>query len=162
MQGAGAALARSHERLEALVHYVLLVYLLENVGPDHRMQICLHILEDQVNVAVIVRLQHILELHDVLVVAHLLQEDDLAVSALRVCGVLERIKNLLERHHVLRLLVMCLPPSKEVFFQILIILSSISSDTYFSGTAKKFAQLCLIEYSAVYSSITRADRIPGK
>ena len=99
----------AHERLKALVHDVLLVDLLQDVGADDRVQVRLHVLEDQVDVAVIVRFEHVLELHDVLVVAHLLQEDDLAEGALGVRRVLKRVKDLLQRHHILRLLIVRLP-----------------------------------------------------
>ena len=48
---------------------------------------------------------NILQLHDILVLAHLLEEDDLPVRPLRVGRVLEGVEDLLQRHHLLRLLV---------------------------------------------------------
>ena len=47
------------ERLQQLVHDVRLVDLFQDVRPNHRMQVCLHVLEHQVDVAVILRLQHV-------------------------------------------------------------------------------------------------------
>ena len=44
-----------------LVHDVLLVHILQDVCSDHRMQICLHVLKDEVDVLVILRFVHVLE-----------------------------------------------------------------------------------------------------
>ena len=55
-------------------------------------------------------------------------------------------------HYSEFILVICLPPSKDEDLSVLIIFSSIASSTYFPGIAKKFAQLCLLDISAVYSS----------
>ena len=55
-----------------MIHDVLLMNVLENIGPYRRVQICLHVLKYEIDVAVIVRLEHILELHYVLVLLHLL------------------------------------------------------------------------------------------
>ena len=49
------------ERPEQLVHDELLVDVLQDVGPDDRMQVRLHVLEHQVDVPVILRFQHILQ-----------------------------------------------------------------------------------------------------
>ena len=71
------------ERLEQLVHDVLLVDLLQDVGANHRVQVRLHVLEDEIDVPVVLRLQHVQKPNDVFVVVHLLQEHDLAERALR-------------------------------------------------------------------------------
>jgi hypothetical protein len=47
------------ERLEELVHDVLLVHLLQDVGADHGVQVGLHVLEHQVYVLVVLRAQHV-------------------------------------------------------------------------------------------------------
>ena len=47
------------ERLEQLVHDVLLVDLLQDVGPDHCVQVCLHVVKDKVDVLVILSLDHV-------------------------------------------------------------------------------------------------------
>ena len=51
------------------------------------MQVGLHELKHEVDVAVVMRPQHVLQAHDVVVAAELLQEDDLAERALfaRLC-----------------------------------------------------------------------------
>jgi hypothetical protein len=46
--------------------------LLKNIGSDNSMEICVHELEHQVNVSVIVGLQYIPQLDDVFVVVELL------------------------------------------------------------------------------------------
>eukprot|EP00964_Phaeocystis_antarctica_P095252 scaffold61765_cov60-Phaeocystis_antarctica.AAC.2 len=155
------------ERLERLPRDVLLVDVLQDRGADGGVQVGLHDLEDEVDVAVVVRLQAVDQRHDVLVTSHLLrrrtaevqrcrgaeahgrrawqrrraevpsrrrctraeqggsagarrgpserldvargsphlEEHDLAERALRVGRVLERVEYLLERHHLLRLLI---------------------------------------------------------
>ena len=54
-------LARVHvlERPEELVHDVLLVHVLQDVGTDHGVQVGLHVLKDQVQVAVVLGLEHV-------------------------------------------------------------------------------------------------------
>ena len=54
---------------DALVDDELLVHRLENVGADHCMQVGFHVVKDQVDVAVVLSLEHILQTDDVLVVA---------------------------------------------------------------------------------------------
>ncbi len=49
------------QRLEELVHDILLVDLLQNVCPDDSMQVCLHVVEHQVDIPVILGLHHIQE-----------------------------------------------------------------------------------------------------
>ena len=64
---------RAHQGFVALVHYVLFVDLLKNIRTDHSMEVCLHVLEDEIDVAVVVCLKHILKFYDVLVLVHLWQ-----------------------------------------------------------------------------------------
>jgi hypothetical protein len=47
------------KRPEYLVHDVLLVDLFQDVGTDYSMEVCLHILKDKVDVAVVLGLKHI-------------------------------------------------------------------------------------------------------
>ena len=97
------------EGLEELVHGVLLVDVLEDAGPDDGVEVSLHVLEDQVDVPVIVSLQHVQQLDDVLVPMQLLQEHDLPEGPLGISGILEGIKDLLEGHCLPSLLVDSLP-----------------------------------------------------
>ena len=60
------------QTLQALVDNVLLVDVFENVGPDDRMQICVHKIEDKIDVAVILGPNHILKSDYVLVSSQLL------------------------------------------------------------------------------------------
>lgn len=59
------------------------------------MEICLHELEDEVEILVIFCADDLVQLDDVGVV-ELLQEDDLAEGALGIGGMLEGIEDLLE------------------------------------------------------------------
>lgn len=59
------------------------------------MEICLHELEDEVEILVIFSADDLVELDDVGVV-EFLEEDDLAEGALGVGGMLESIEDLLE------------------------------------------------------------------
>lgn len=55
------------ERLEALVHDVLLVDVFQNVGANHDVQVDLHVLKHKINVPVIVRLEDVQQTNDVFV-----------------------------------------------------------------------------------------------
>jgi len=101
-QPAGVAV---EQRLEALVHDELLVHRLEDVGADDGVEVGLHVVEDEVDVLVVLRLQHVLQPDDVLVPRQPLQVHDLAERALRVGGVLEGVEDLLEGDRLLVLLV---------------------------------------------------------
>ena len=61
-------------------------------------QVSLHVLEDQVDVAIVVSLEHAEQRDDILVPGHLLQKHDFAVRALRIGRVLEGVKDLFECH----------------------------------------------------------------
>mmetsp|Transcript_69371 Transcript_69371/g.187542 ORF Transcript_69371/g.187542 Transcript_69371/m.187542 type:complete len:334 (-) Transcript_69371:17-1018(-) len=104
-------LARVHvlQRLQQLVDDVLLVNVLQDVGTDDGVQIRLHVVADEVDVQIIVRLQHVEEPDDVLVPVQLLQEHNLPESPLRVRGILEGVEALLQGHHLVGLLVDRLP-----------------------------------------------------
>jgi hypothetical protein len=84
------------EALEYLVYDILLVDVFENVGTDYGVQVGVHEVEHQVDVAVVFRPDHVLEADDVLVSRQLLEEDDLSEGTLGVGGVLECIEVLLE------------------------------------------------------------------
>ena len=101
-QPAGVAV---EQRLEALVHDELLVHRLEDVGADDGVEVGLHVVEDEVDVLVVLRLQHVLQPDDVLVPRQPLQVHDLAEGALCVGRVLEGVKDLLQRDDPLGLLV---------------------------------------------------------
>mmetsp|Transcript_35640 Transcript_35640/g.57417 ORF Transcript_35640/g.57417 Transcript_35640/m.57417 type:complete len:443 (+) Transcript_35640:359-1687(+) len=100
-------LSRMHEleRLEELIDDVLLVNLLQDVGTDYRMQIRLHVVADEVNVLIIVGLEHIQQPYDVFVAVEFLQEHDLAESSLRIGGVLEGVEALLQGNNLASLFV---------------------------------------------------------
>lgn len=59
------------------------------------MKVCLHKLENQVEILIVLRADHLVQLHDVRMV-QLLQESNLAESSLGVGGVLKGIEDLLE------------------------------------------------------------------
>ena len=64
-----------------------------------------HVLKHQVDVTVIVGLQHVAKTDDVVVARHLLQVHDLAEGALRIGGILEGVEDFLQGHHLLGALV---------------------------------------------------------
>ena len=97
------------EALEHLVDNVLLVDVLEDVRTDDGVQIRVHKVKHQVDVAVVFRAHHVLEPDNILVARKLLQENDLAEGALGVRGILERIEVLFQRHDLLGALINCLP-----------------------------------------------------
>jgi hypothetical protein len=97
------------EAFEYLVDNVLLVDVLENVGADDRVQVCVHEVEDQVDVSVVLGADHVLQPDDVLVPSQLLQEDDFTEGALCVRGVLEGVEVLFKRDDLLGALVDGLP-----------------------------------------------------
>ena len=97
------------EALEYLIDDVLLVDIFQNVRADYSVQICVHEVEDQVDVAVVFGAHHVLQTDDVLVSGQFLKENNLAEGALRVCSVLESVKVFLECHDFLGALVDCLP-----------------------------------------------------
>ena len=74
--------------LEELVHGVLFVNLLENVCADDCVQVGLYVLEHQVAVSIVLRLEHIQHANYVLVIVDLLQEHDLSEGALSVGRIL--------------------------------------------------------------------------
>lgn len=69
---------------------------LQNVCPDHCVQVCVHEVEHKVDVAVVLGADHVLQSNDVFVASQFLQEDNLAEGALCVRGVLEGVEVLLE------------------------------------------------------------------
>lgn len=75
---------------------------------DYVVQICLHKLEEQVDVLVIISPDGIVQLDDVGVL-ELLQNLDLAIGTLGIRRMLECIEDLLQGHHLLGPLVFHLP-----------------------------------------------------
>ena len=80
-----------------LINDELLVLVLEDALPNETMKIDLHELEDEVDVFVVFGFDDVQQLDNVLVL-ELLEEHDLPVCTLGVCGVLEGVKYLLERN----------------------------------------------------------------
>ena len=78
--------------LEDLVHDVLLVNVFKDIGSNDGVQVGVHEVKYQVNVAVVFGTDHILQNNDVLVASQLLQENNFSEGALRVRCVLERIE----------------------------------------------------------------------
>lgn len=102
---------RVHElqALQVLVDDVLLVDVFEDVGSDDRMQVSIHEVEDEVDIAVIFSSNHILQPDNVLVACQLLQKDNLAKYPLGISRVLESVKVLLESDNLFGSLVDGLP-----------------------------------------------------
>ena len=73
------------------------------------MQVSVHEVENEVNVAIVFSANHILQSNDVLMACQLLQKDDLAEGSLCVRGVLEGVEVLFKGHDFLCSLVDGLP-----------------------------------------------------
>ena len=97
------------QALEALIHDVLLVDVLEDVSSDNSMEIGIHEIEHQIDVAIVFSTDNILQSNDVLVTNQLLQEDDFTEGTLCISCILESIKVLLYGHNLLGSLVDSLP-----------------------------------------------------
>ncbi|GIX62733.1 uncharacterized protein BcabD6B2_21680 [Babesia caballi] len=95
--------------LNNLVENVLFVHLLQNIYPDNGVQIRVDILEGEVEIAVIFRGVYLLQLHDVVGLAQVMQEHNLPVGPLRIRGVPKSVEYFLQRYHLLGLLVDHLP-----------------------------------------------------
>lgn len=93
---------------EYLVHDEAVMDILEYLLADGVVQICLHVLEDQVQVLVVVGTQDIVQLYYILV-AQLMQVANLPVRALGVDRVLEGIEDLLQRKGRVTLTITHLP-----------------------------------------------------
>lgn len=97
------------QTLETLVNDVLLVYVLENVCSNDRVQVSVHKVEHEVDVAIVLGSDCVLQSNDVLVAIQLLQKDDLAEGPLRIGGILESVEVLLQGDDLLGPLVNGLP-----------------------------------------------------
>ena len=97
------------QAFQVLVDDVLLVDVFEDVGSDNSMQVSIHEIEDEVDIAIVLRANHILKPNNVLVTRQLLQKDDFTERALRICCILESVEILLQSDNLLGTLVNCLP-----------------------------------------------------
>lgn len=93
------------QALEHLIDDVLLVDVFEDVRADHSMQICIHEIEHQVDITIVLGPDHVLQADNVLVTRQLLQENDLSEGTLRVCCVLESVEVFLQCNDLFSLLV---------------------------------------------------------
>lgn len=74
-------------RLQQLIHDVLFVHVFENgLAFDHVVQVGLHVLEHEVNVAVVVRFDYVVQFDDVRVLRELFKEHDFTIGALFGCN----------------------------------------------------------------------------
>lgn len=97
------------EAFEHLVNDVLLVDVLQDVGSDHSMQVCIHEIKHKVNISVVFCSNYILQPDDVFVAGQLLEENDLSESPLRIGSILKGVEVFLKGNDVLGLLVDCFP-----------------------------------------------------
>lgn len=97
------------QALQYLVDDVLLVNVFQDVSANYSMQVSVHEVEYQVDVAVVLGADHVLQADDVLVAGELLQEDNFSECALRIRCILECIEVLLQSHYFLGLLINSLP-----------------------------------------------------
>lgn len=97
------------EALEVLIDDVLLVNVLQNVGPDHCMQIGVHEIEDQVDITIVFSSNHVLQSNYILMASELLQKYDLAEGPLGISGILEGVEVLFQGDNLLRPLIYGFP-----------------------------------------------------
>ena len=97
------------QALKALVNNVLLVDVLENIGPNDSLLVRVHEVKIEINIPVILSLNHILKPNDILVPIQLLQEHHLSESPLSVSRILESVKILFQRDNFLGSLINGLP-----------------------------------------------------
>ena len=84
------------DALENLIHDELVVNVFEDLLSDGVVQVCLHILKDQIEVLVILRTDNIMQFNYVFMV-QFVQIANFAICALGVDGVLEGVKNFFKR-----------------------------------------------------------------
>ena len=77
-----------------LVNYKLLVHLLEDSRPDDRVQVRLHVLEDQVQILLVLRFYYVQQLYDVLVLVQLLQKHHFPEGSLSIGCIVECVEHL--------------------------------------------------------------------
>lgn len=97
------------QALKHLIDDILLVDVFEDIGTDDGVEVGIHKVEDEVDVAIVFSSDHVLKADDVLVTRQFLEEDDLTEGALGVGGVLEGVEVLLQRDNLLGALVDGLP-----------------------------------------------------
>ncbi len=95
--------------LEQLVNYVPLMNVFQDVSSDHSMQVCVHVIKNEIDVPVVLRPDHIQKPYNVLMAVQLLQENNLPERALGIRCVLESVEVFLECHDLLRFFVDGLP-----------------------------------------------------
>ena len=77
--------------LEDLIHDELVMDILENLLPDGVVEVCFHVLKDEIKVFVIFRTDDVQQFDDIVVV-ELMQVAYLAVGTLCVDGMLEGVE----------------------------------------------------------------------
>ena len=97
------------EAFQVLVDDVLLVDVLQDVGSDNGMQVSIHEVEYEVNIAIIFSSDHILQSDYIFVAGQFLQKDDLTKSSLGICGVLKSVEVLFKSDNFLSSLINGLP-----------------------------------------------------
>jgi hypothetical protein len=90
-------IGRVHElqAFEDLVDNILLMNVLQDVRPDNCMQICVHKIEDEVYISIVLCTNHILKSDDIFMTGELLKENDLSERSLCIRRILKCIKVLL-------------------------------------------------------------------
>ena len=97
------------QAFDQLVDDVPLVDVLQDVGPNHGVEICVHIIEYQVNVSVILCPDDVQQSDNVVMSIQLLEEDNLPECTLGISGILKGIKILFESNYFLCFFIDCLP-----------------------------------------------------
>jgi hypothetical protein len=64
------------------------------------VQISLHEIKDHVEILVVLSLDDVKQPDDIFVAIEFLEEHDLPECALCICGIMERIEHLLQRHNL--------------------------------------------------------------
>jgi hypothetical protein len=136
------------DALHDLVYYVAFMNILQNVGLDHRVQIGLHVVENQVDVSVVLGSDHILKPNNVVMSMQFLEKDNLSKRSLGICSILKCIKYFFKGNDFLSALVDSLPHNSVSSFSYLIrgpylVFVSIH-------ISLKYEVLPLLSYSVIY------------
>lgn len=87
--------------LQALINNILLVDVFKNVGSNDCMQICIHEVEYEVDVSIVLGTNNILQTDDVFMTVEFLEEHYLTECPLCIGGILKSIEVLLESNNFL-------------------------------------------------------------
>lgn len=97
------------QRLQNLLHYLLLVNFLQYIGTDDSVQVCFHLVEDKLDVSVIFSPHYIQQPDYIFVSVQILQKHYFPECSLSICSVLKSVKYLFKSYYLFRWPLDCFP-----------------------------------------------------